>query len=558
MFLLTPDRARCERSLSKLRSALGELARGPVTTMPAGESWLGWFPARRSDNLHVFSDAIVVGKLTPGEPESREPIPHREKAPASVHPLAPAARVEASGGRVRVTPYHATNVFADRDSASDMQLLIADAKGYRPSAEGVALLGAAGYFPADLTLFSEISRIPLFHSLELGTGARVRVGRFESRRADDEAFIDRLVSIVPTASGHPAALAISGGCDSRFILGVLLKAGVRPALVRLSDAEDAAAAELAAEMKLPLTVVRDPAEDPPPLRYTLMTDAQIYFRGGHYGRIREGVAPGSLYYTGLYANATLKNALRAAWKVPRASRDMTARLIEHGLLGRMRSSEPGLRTANGKDAMRRFLREHLEAAPAHGPFTSSKELAGWFYHLHKATRWVPAHIGDLSFYVEPVNLLADLGALQLANRSSAWTNFGNDRVRRLTERLLPGLSTAYGTGQPRLPRRGPRGAFDKLVYEYGSRALVYLRDRQVPSSAPSLHVTPAVASQEESRGFREYFDRPFGDLARGTTASTSVRRAAVTVNSALLYLSGVVRDAGAGVDEASLSIGGAR
>jgi hypothetical protein len=558
MFLLTPERSRCERALSKLHSALDDLARGPVTTIPVGESWFGWFGGRQSDNLHVFSNALVVGKLTPGEPVAAQPISHRGEAPPDVHPLVPATRIEAirESGGVRVRPYNTTNIFYDSDSASDMQLLIADAKGYRPSPEGVAMLGTVGYFPADLTLFSEIERIPLFHALDLGFRRLERVGRFESGAADDAAFVDRLVSIIP--ADRRSVLAVSGGCDSRFILAVLKKAGVRPELIRLSDAEDSLVERLAAELGLPLTVVREPAEDPPPLRYTLMTDAQIYFRGGHYARLRKAIPAGALYYTGLYANSVLKNALRASWKVPRLRRDMTTRLIEHGLLARMRPTEPGLVAAAEKELLLRFLREHLAATPPSGTLSSSKEFAAWFYYVHKATRWIPAHLGDLSFFGEPVHPLSDLRALELAIRTSAWANFGNDRVRCLNDRLLPSVAVEYSGGQRRLPRRGPRRGFDKLAYEYGSRALVYLRDSAAERSGESHHLTPDVAAQEESAGFRTYFDRGFAELATGRRASTYLRRAAVTVNSALLYLSGTIRDAGARADEAPVSIGGSR
>ena len=535
MFLLTRDRATCQRAILKLRSALGEeMGCGPAAMCPVGESWMGWFRARLSDNLHVFSDAFIVGKLVPGEPATGDPLIHASEAPASVHPLSRATRVTSSGRAIRVQPCNATNVFYDRDSVSDMQLLIADAKGYRPTPEGAALLAAVGYCPGNLSLFSQISRIPLFHALDIESGRLVRVGRFESKPADGEALISRLVSLIPV--GVPSMLAISGGCDSRFVLGILMRAGVRPALVRLSNEEDPTVRRLAEELDLSLDVIRAFAPHPTPERYVVMTDAQIYYRGGQYGRIRRQIPRQGIYYTGLYANSVLKNALRAAWKVPRVQRDMTARLVEHGLLGRMRPTEHGLRVGSAKATLVRTLRDRIAIDPADGPFEDAKELASWFAYVQRATRWIPAHLGDLSFFAEPVAPLSDLGALEVSIRSSSWSNFGNDRVRLLTERLLPLLSVGYSSGQPRLPRRGLRGIVDKLMYEYGSRAIIYLQGREPNRSGRSPHVPQAVAAQEESAQFREYFDRPLSEIAAGGECSRSVSRAAVTMNSTLLYL----------------------
>ena len=123
-------------------------------------------------------------------------------------------------------------------------------------------------------------------------------------------MVERLTSIVPDEG--PSVLALSGGCDSRFVLGILRKAGRRPSLVRLSDDEDAIPMRIAQELGLPITVVREPAPDPDPELYTLVTDAQIYHRGGHYGRLRGTLPAGTAYYTGLFADSLVKNAFRAA------------------------------------------------------------------------------------------------------------------------------------------------------------------------------------------------------------------------------------------------------
>ena len=537
MFLLSGEQGVVVRALSKLRAALEGLPCGPIATFNAGPAWLGWFSARPADNLHIYRDGFVLGKLRPGEPTSAAPISHGEAlAPSEVHPLASATLVEVRERGVRVRPFHTTNVFRDADTVSDMQLLIADAKSYRPWAEGVALLGTVGYLPGNLSLFREITRIPLFHIFDRRSGCDTRVHRFTSREPDDSAVVERFVSIVPPHS--PSYLGFSGGCDSRFVLGVLLHAGVRPELLHLTDREDPIAKRVAGQAGLSITIVREPAADPDAGKYTLMTDAQIYYRGGHYGRLRNHVAPGSLYYTGLFADSVIKNAFRAAWKVPRRRRDMLERLIEHALLPRMRSREPGLAAASEKASLLRFLREQLVVSPEDGPFERSKELAAWFYFSHRGMRWTPATLADLSFFTEPVLLLADVLALELGIRSSAWSNFHNDRVRALTQLLLPQVGSKYSNGQKATVSRWPVRGVEKLGYEYGSRAVEYLKGKLENGGTrrvPGQGATGGV-SAEESRGFRTYFDRPLVDLLSGSECSFSVKRAAVTINGVLRYL----------------------
>jgi hypothetical protein len=537
MFLLARDPSVVHRALSKYRAALEGLPCGPIATFAVGRSSLGWFAARPADNLHVYRDGFIVGKLSPGEARSLQPILHGDAAaPREVHPLVSATLLEVRDGDVRARPFHITNVFRDDESVSDMQLLIADAKAYRPWAEGVALLGTAGYLPGNMTLFAEVAKIPLFHAFDRKNGRDERVDRFTSRKPDDSAMVERLASIVPTHG--PAYLGFSGGCDSRFVLGLLLQAGVRPQLLHLTDFEDPIVRRVAAETDVPITIVTQPAADPDPARYTLMTDAQIYFRGGHYGRLRHHLTPGSLYYTGLFADSLIKNAFRAAWKVPRRRRDMLERLIEHALLPRMKSREPGLSRASGKSALRGFLRERLALGPDDGPFERAKELAAWFYFSHRGVRWTPATLADLSFHAEPVLPLADMRALELGIRSSAWSNFHNDRVRALTHRLVPQVRSEYSNGQRAEVSPAPRRAVEKLGYEYGARAIVYLKgklEKRGPGAA-SGQGGPGPAAGEESPGFRKYFDRALPDLLSSGDCSYWVKRAAITVNSALGYL----------------------
>jgi hypothetical protein len=375
-------------------------------------------------------------------------------------------------------------------------------------------------------------------------------------------MVERLVSIVP--SHLPSYLAISGGCDSRFVLGILFQAGIRPELIRLSDTEDLVAQHVAEQLGLRLTVVTEPAADPGPRTYTVMTDAQIYFRGGHYGRLRNHLEPGATYYSGLFADSLVKNAFRAAWKVPRRRRDMLERLIEHALLSRMRAREPGLSSAAVKAHLRRFLRERLAVSDADGPFERPKEQAAWFYFVHRGIVWTPANLADLSFYTEPVLPLADVKALALGIRSSAWSNFHNDRVRGLSRRLLPQVTAGYTNNQRVSVSRWPRRGWEKIAYEYGSRAIEYLKGKAQGRGPRSASEPRRSGNDVESSGFRSYFDRPFPDVLSSADCSDSTKRAAITVNSALAYLessasawAGVGAEPATGTD-AALERGGVR
>ena len=532
MFFLSRDRELGLRALSKLRDRL-DLPCGRIATFDLGTASLSWFSARPSDNFHVYSDGFVVGKRVPGEPRSLNPIVHSEPAPSEIHPLVSATRIQLRDKTVHVQPFHTTNVFHDGRSASDMQLLIADAHSYRPSADGVALLSAVGYFPGSLSLFSEIRRIPLFSAFELGTSREVKVGRFRNEAPDDAAMVDRLVSLLPAQV--PAQLAVSGGCDSRFVLGLLHRAGIRPSLIRLSDGEDDIAAQLAAEVGLPLTIVRRPAPDLDPETYTLRTDAQIYHRGGHYGRLRDDVASGALYYTGLFADSIVKNAFRAAWKVPHRRRDLLGRLIEHALLSQMPSREAGLARAVSKPDMRRLLGDRLSDTFTDVPFERSKARAAWFYFVHRGLRWTPANLADLSFHAEPVLPLSDIRALELGLRSSAWSNFHNDRVRSMTHRLLPQVRVGYANEQRARVSGWPRRDLEKIAYEYGSRAMAYWRGRSRNRVGGSKAAAPPPGASERN-GFRSYFDRSLEDVLSDGKCSRSMQRAAITLNSALAYL----------------------
>lgn len=550
MFLLTRDEPAGRGSLERLRRRLGPFAPGPIVMERAGSHALGWFRVRQSDNLHAFRDGFLVGKLVPGERRSDAPIRHSDSLPRETHPLTRAVVIEVDAGRPHVRPRHAAGVFFDGDSISDMQLLLADHAKRRPSPESIALLGSVGYFPADLTLFREIRRVPFLHSVVPGEAPR-REGRMPDAVWNDVGMIERLVGILPRET--PATLAISGGCDSRFVLGLLLRAGIPTELVRLSDAEDAVAARLAAEAGVPLRVVGGDISNVPLPLYTAMTDGQIYAGGGHYSRLRDGVSAERLLYLGLFADSILKNAFRAAWKNPFAGGDLDDRLIREALLSRMREREPGLRAVGRRGDLLRFLRPEVAGSWPHAELRGRKQRANWFYYVHRGLRWTAAHTADLDFFAEVMLPLSDIVATASGIRSSAWSNFENSRVRALNEMLLPQVRTGYASGQSVRVARGPSGAVRKLYYEFGARGVAHLRQKRSLARPAAPAPTTVRGPSDEAPGFSDYFDRSLEAVLSDPDCSASVRRAASTTNEVLRYLSGVAdADADAsGVERAS-------
>ena len=536
MFLASPDPEACRAALERLRGALEPFAPGPVVLVQAGPLALGWFRVRQSDNLHAYSDGYLIGKVSPGEPGSQTAIRHAEPLPREVHPLARTVALEVGGGVARIRPHGSAAVYFDSGAASDMQLLLADLHGRSPAPESVALLASVGYFPGDLTLFREIRRVPFLHSLS-AAGELRRETRVPDSRWNDVEMTERLIGILPRTA--PATLAISGGCDSRFVLGLLLGARIPTELIRLSDPEDAVAERLASEVGLPLRILKDERRSVALPLYTLMTDGQIYSGGGHYSRLQGEVPAGSVCYLGLFADSILKNAFRAAWKNPFAPGDFDDRLILEALLSRMRPREAGLLRGGSREELLRLLRAELAPTWEHARLTGRKQRANWFYYVHRGLRWTTAHTADLDFYTEVVLPLSDLTATVLGIQSSAWSNFDNARVRALSGRLLPSVRTPYANGQTARVPGGLLGAARKIYYDFGARGLAHLRQKSRLGRPAGRPVAEKVAAErrEQAPGFDEYFDRSLDAILADPDCSRNVRRGASTVNEVLRYLS---------------------
>ena len=132
----------------------------------------------------------------------------------------------------RLQPIGTPNVYYSSKSVSDMQLLIADLEGHQPGQIGFALLSQVGYFPGNLTLFDQIRRIPFRATLDLGTWSIASAPSDLPVANDDDA--------VPPGRRDSRVddsfVSLSGGVDSRLVLGCVRKAGIRPRLLHTGTA----------------------------------------------------------------------------------------------------------------------------------------------------------------------------------------------------------------------------------------------------------------------------------------------------------------------------------
>lgn len=537
MFLISRKPKAAVAALRKYYSKLLELKDcegieqlcvGTIQEIDIGSFHLCWFRSKSSDNLHVFADGVVIGKLDFTEPGQDTPQYHSSPLPTVFHPLINAVAI--SGGLV--APLNITNIYYGNAVVSDMQLLIAEMNGYLPSSEGVALLAAIGYFPGNATLFREVVKIPLLHSYNLLAGSVCASEAFQYREANDDAMLARLSKIIPR--GVTNYIGLSGGYDSRFVLGLLHNAGVPIQITGFKSEENHLISEIAGSLNVTHNGVLSTTPRLAPDAYAFLGDAQLAFGGHHFSRLRQSLPHDSVYHTGHFADSIIKNAFKTAWKVP-SRQPIFDRLIDNALLGRTPARIEGLISCNTRSALRAHLLKSLDFEKSYCAFPRKKEWANWFYFINRGIRWAQSYHADLSYFAYPVYLLSDLHATSLGISSSAWSNFNNDRLRDLNRKLLPGVDTPYFNGQTAaLLPRGIR-ELQKIKYEYGNRLLARYTLRR-KWAAREACPTFAPCSQPESEQLRNYFTSPLRELCGSSSVVGSVKTAALTVNTALAFL----------------------
>lgn len=532
MFLLTTDAATARRSLEHMASAL-PVSTGAVHDVRLGSHHLLWMRAQVRDNLHVHPDGAFIGRYSVTEALSDDPVHHPEPMPDVDRSAILPGAVIRSAPEVTVEPIGPTNVFWCDRSVSDRQLLLATLHGLRPSSEGVALLAGIGYFPGNLTLFSEVQRIPYLHRWNVARRSGTSTRTLTLPRTDDAAMIERLVGLVPLDVSH--ALGLTGGFDSRFALGILHRAGADVRIVRFTDQETDSAVAVAHDLGIELQGVGSFSDAPgnrEPIAHTLMTDALVWHGVSQHGRLRSALAPTDLFHSGQASDSMNKNAFRTAWKRPDPRVPYWKRLTRDAFLGNVPAVQPALREHARREDVAATVEAALEYQRGYVDFTARKQWANWLHFMNRGMRWAPALYDDLTFSANLVFLLADIDAQLMGIASGFWDNFNNDRIARLNHQLLPEVRTPYSSGHPVLPRTGPAGAWDKVEYEFIKRFRTRRAARERLQSIPTTYAEALPA--EQPSGFDAIFDRPMHEVAQA--GRFGLRRANVTVAHVLTYL----------------------
>lgn len=534
MFLINRDKSKCVESISALIAKIYGIICGPLQLIKLQDYWLGWARSKAHENLHVFNNGILIGKLNFSEKPDHSPIYHLEELPIEFHPLSTGVKIISKPGNqnLLIEPLNITNIFYSKKSVSDMQLLIAKAEGLLPSSEGVGVLSTVGYLPGNVTLFNEIKKIPFLCHYNFQTHQLTNSPKIPYQHADDLMMIERLKEIVPVHSCQ--YLGISAGYDSRFVLGILLHSGVKPHLIHLNCDERKLIEEITQQLKLDCSIVDD-FEQLSPEIYTLITDSQIYFRGGNYSNVRKSIERESLYHTGLFADSIIKNAFKTATKIPGPTDAIYDKLIDHALLSSCSYDVAGLREFNTRQMIKENLLKELAFGNDYCSFRTKKEWANWFYFLHRGVRWTPATTADLSYFTQPVFLLSDLEALSFGISSSAWVNFKKDRIRSINTKLLPEITVPYSDGGPYYINNGFLNSWEKIKYEYLERFLTYIKDRHEYTEARK-NTNPFRNVDFDSTCFSRFFTCSSRELLHGSMYTYSVKRAAVTVGYTLQFL----------------------
>jgi hypothetical protein len=535
VFLIHSDYHAARKAIEKLHATLTALNPTPIVAIPVKSHWLFWFGCKPSDNLHSFNNGFIVGKLTFHECCSPRVSASDTDPPEALHPLLHAVKVGIGPTGITLAPWGITNVYYDGSSASDMQLLLADANGHVPSPCGFAVLATVGYLPGNVTLFERIRKIPFLHAYDVTQGKLISLRSFVPREPDDAAMVDRCTAIVPQHSNQ--IVGISGGYDSRFVLGVLMRAGIRPTLLHLDGAESPIVAQLGAALGLEARLLAHGARLPDDL-LAILTDGQRHLSEGNYHTLWGALSRDSIYHSGLFAEALVKNAFKTAWKVPGPRRYLLDRLIRRALLSTAPQELNGLSACTSRAEIAAFLKDELAFLKEPCSCWSRKAAANWFHYVNQGLRWCQAYTGALAYFAYPVFLVSDLDALAVGIASSFWCNFRKDRVRRLNYKLMPEVEVPYCDGRPARPDGWLREQLLKIPYEYGTRLGQWLEahrrfKRAGRTSGESTDAREYGCGLPE---MRRYIKADTSALLADRGCSINVKRATKTLYHVMNYL----------------------
>ncbi|MDT0295730.1 hypothetical protein ACFQ3R_15045 [Mesonia ostreae] len=495
---------------------------------------LYWFSARPQDQLLIYNNGCIIGKKSFEDSYSNLPIESNENMPEHTSSLLQNSRLIIKENQLFIEPNEVTGLYYDAEgSVSDFSILLAKLNHVLPDTKLLQLLTAVGYFPGNLTLFNSIKRIPYLYGRNVTTREMVQISGFKFKKSDETKMVERLQEVIPQSENQ--SLAMSGGLDSRFVLGVLLKQKIRPTLKSLKDKENPIVEELNKTLQLDYEKIEGEKEKA--YHYTLMTDGRIYFRGGNYSRLYDKVEPNEILHTGLSILPMNENSFASAWKKPGSIKTIYNDLIHYALLPRMpKNGFAEFQEPVNKHYMQEFLEKELAYGKEYLQFKTRKQWALWFYHLNRGLTWTFAHLQDTSFYVYPVFILGDKKAAEWGITSSAYSNFNKERLRRINQKLFPKLPIDYSEGRPFRSKPLIKDHVGRIYNEYFKKLIS--RFRQLKSDQKQTTQTSWFDGIEltEAKNFSKFYKHSFSELMENERESLRLRRTAVTLNNVLLFL----------------------
>ncbi len=506
---------------------------GDIFTFRLNNYFLFWFSARPQDQLFVYQNGFIIGKKDFETNYSDIPVEIHEKLPENTSSLLQSTTIEVFKDQVNIIPNEITSIYYDEDNVSDFTLLLAKLLKRLPDDKLIQIFSGIGYMPGNLTIFKNILKIPYLRGLKLNSGKLFVTDKFIYKKGDDDKMVSRLIDIVPKTSKQQ--LAMSGGLDSRFVLGVLLKAKIRPKLVTLLDKESTIVEKVSHSLNLLLE--KKNGEKEGAYQYTLMTDARIYYKGGNYSKMFENVKHNHFLHTGLSILPMNENSFATAWKKPGSIKNIYNDLIRYALLPRVPSEGFSVFEKNlSKQEMQNYLEAELVFGKEYLDFKTRKQWALWFYHLNRGLTWTIAHLQDASFYIYPIFLLGDKKAAEYGIASSAYSNFNKERLRKINQKLFPDLPIDYSDyrtfeSKPFLLNHWSR-IYNEFFKKMVNRFVQLNSDKKTDAKTDYFK----GLSLEQSKNIRKYYKKDLRVLLKDKTHALRVRRTAVTINNALLFL----------------------
>lgn len=540
MFIISKNKKSAFKAINNYKESLSELHDNfsEIFKINISESKsIFWFSAKPQDQLYVFKNAIVLGKLNFNEKQCSKPIYHENEMLDSfidlnLDTLLNTTIIYFDEKNIEVIPNETTSIYYSQKSISDFQLLIAKFEKLWPSQVNTQILAGVGYFPGNMTLFEEIKKIPYLFKLK--NNKLENISQFRPTKHNDKKLLERLIEIVPNSNKQ--SLAMSGGLDSRFVLGVLMKSGIKPKLFSLDGNEKTIVQKVADCYDLDLTV--DNQKHIQNDLYTLMTDARIYFRGGNYSKmISDYQAEGIIHY-GFCLLPYNENSFASAWKKPSIKSNLYDDLINYALLPRVPTSGfSQFRSTLSKAKMFQVLKEEMKFGIDSYNFKlkTKKEIATWFYHLSRGLTWTYAHLSDLSFFKYPVFLLGDKKACEFGFRSSAYSNFNKERLRKINQKLFTDSNIDYSDNRSFKSLPPIIKDISKIYNEFLKKLIARYKGIKNQKPGDSLDWFDNLKTTE-AKSFNKYFSVPYKNIIDDDKVKFNLKRAAVTINDTLIFL----------------------